>query len=232
MITPKKLSLTVVGKEGSKELNFIVDQLICSGWVGKDLKALQEHIDELAKLGVPGPSRVPIYMHLSSYLLTTDDEITVVSCQSSGEVEYVLLWKEKEMWVTVGSDHTDRDVETKSIPASKQMYAKCMAKECWPFGEVKDHWDSLILRCWVFKDEEKILYQEASLGTILSPQEVLQKIPEPEKLSAKGVVLFSGTISTKSGLICGDAYAMEMEDPILKRSIKHKYEVRILPQYL
>lgn len=232
MITPKILSMTVIKEKIATPLTFVADHLICSGWVGKDRRALQEHIDELAKLGIAGPSRIPIYMHLATYLLTTDDDISVISTQSSGEIEYVLLWKGDEMWVTVGSDHTDRDVETKSIPASKQMYAKCLAKECWPFPDIEDHWDSLILRCWVFKDKEKILYQEAPLGTILSPQEILQKIPEKEKLSEKGVVLFSGTIGTKSGLIYGDAYAIEMEDPILKRSIKHKYDVRILPQYL
>ncbi len=232
MITPKVLAMTVIEKKGSKQLNFIVDHLICSGWVGKDRQALQEHIDELAKLGIAGPSRIPIYMNFSTYLLTTDDEISVISSQSSGEIEYVLLWRGEEIWVTVGSDHTDREVEAKSIPASKQMYAKCLAKECWPWPDIEDHWDNLVLRCWVFKDKEKILYQEASLGTILSPQEIMAKIPEAESLKGKGVVLFSGTIATKSGLIYGDAYKLEMEDPILGRRIAHKYTVKILPQYL
>lgn len=232
MVTPQKLCLTVIKKEGTQEMVFRAEHLICSGWVGKDVEALQAHIDELAKLGIAGPSRIPIYMHFSNYLLTTDDEITVIGPQSSGEVEYVLLGRGEEIWVTVGSDHTDRDIETKSIPASKQMYAKCLAKECWPLADIEDHWDSLIMRCWVFKNKEKSLYQEASLATILSPHELLKKIPEAESLRGKGIVLFSGTIATKSGLIYGDAYEMEMEDPILKRSIKHFYRVKILPQYL
>lgn len=232
MITPKILSMTVIRQNGTAQLAFIADQLICSGWVGRDSRALQEHIDELAKLGVSGPSRIPIYMYLSTYLLTTDDEISVISSQSSGEIEYVLLWKGKEIWVTVGSDHTDRDVETKSIPASKQMYAKCLAKECWLLTDVANHWDNLILRCWVLKKQERILYQEAPLSTILSPWEIMEKIPDRQILVGKGVVLFSGTIATKSGLIYGDAYELEMEDPILARRIKHKYEVKILPQYI
>ncbi|MGB9699998.1 MAG: DUF2848 domain-containing protein [Thermodesulfobacteriota bacterium] len=232
MITPKILSMTVIREKSTIPLSFTVDYLICSGWVGKDRQALQEHIDELAKLGIAGPSRIPIYMYFSTYLLTTDDEISVISTQSSGEIEYVLLWKGEELWVTVGSDHTDRDVETKSIPASKQMYAKCLAKECWPLKDIEDHWDNLILRCWVFKNKEKILYQEAPLATILSPREIMEKIPDSESLKGKGVVLFSGTIATKSGLIYGDAYELEMEDPVLGRRITHKYRVKILPQYL
>src|SRR5512135_1340434 len=157
MITPKKLLLNIALRQGSHELMISAEHLICAGWVGRDRKALQAHVEELGRLGIPGPNRIPIYMNFSTYLLTTDDEITVVSSQSSGEVEYVLLCQGEKTWVTVGSDHTDRDVETKSIPGSKQMYAKWLAPECWPYREVKDHWDELILRCWVHKDGQRTL---------------------------------------------------------------------------
>ncbi|MGP1685169.1 MAG: DUF2848 family protein, partial [Giesbergeria sp.] len=171
-------------------------------------------------------------MNLSTYLLTTEDEITVVSELSSGEIEYVLLRKGGEMWVTVGSDHTDRDVETKSIPGSKQMYAKVLAPECWLFADVADHWDRLILRCWVYKGAERALYQEAPLASILGPQEVLEKMPALGEAKEDGVVLFSGTVATKSGLVYGDSFELEIEDPVLKRSIRHSYRSRILPQYV
>ncbi len=219
-------------RQGSQDLVFTADHLVCSGWVGRDPKALQAHIEELATLGIPGPERIPIYMNFSTYLLTTDDEISVVSSQSSGEVEYVLLGKGEQIWVTVGSDHTDRDVETKSIPGSKQMYAKWLAPECWPYPDIKDHWDKLILRCWVHKDGQRSLYQEASLASILGPEELLEKMPNIGEIRGKGFVLFSGTIATTSGLVYGDSYEIEMEDPFLKRMIKSQYKVKVLPQYL
>ncbi len=219
-------------RQGSQDLVFTADHLVCSGWVGRDPKALQAHIEELASLGTPGPERIPIYMNFSTYLLTTDDEISVVSSQSSGEVEYVLLGKGEQIWVTVGSDHTDRDVETKSIPGSKQMYAKWLAPECWPYPDIKDHWDKLILRCWVHKDGQRSLYQEASLASILGPEELLEKMPNIGEIRGKGFVLFSGTIATTSGLVYGDSYEIEMEDPFLKRMIKSQYKVKVLPQYL
>ncbi|MDO9210005.1 MAG: DUF2848 domain-containing protein [Deltaproteobacteria bacterium] len=219
-------------RQGSQDLVFTADHLVCSGWVGRDPTALQAHIEELATLGIPGPERIPIYMNFSTYLLTTDDEISVVSSQSSGEVEYVLLGKGEQIWVTVGSDHTDRDVETKSIPGSKQMYAKWLAPECWPYPDIKDHWDKLILRCWVHKDGQRSLYQEASLASILGPEELLEKMPNIGEIRGKGFVLFSGTIATTSGLVYGDSYEIEMEDPFLKRMIKSQYKVKVLPQYL
>ena len=231
MITPKIVGLKINLLKGSRDLVFTVDHLICGGWVGRDRKSLQAHIDELGRLGVPNPKRIPIYLHLSPYLVTTDDEITVVSDKTSGEIEYVLLCSGEEIWVTVGSDHTDRDVETKSIPGSKQMYAKCLPPECWAYPDVRDHWDRLILRCWVKKGADRKIYQEAPLSEILNPEEMLEKMPWEGMNKKEGIVLFSGTIPTRAGLIFGESYELEMEDPVLKRMIKHSYRVKILPQY-
>jgi len=232
MISPRLLYLKVESLRGSLDLVFSADHLVCGGWVGRDRKTLQAHIEELFHLGVPRPSRVPIYMNFSNYLLTTDDEVTVIGDKSSGEVEYVLLCQGDEIWVTVGSDQTDRDVETKSIPASKQMYAKCFAPQCWPYPEVRDHWDRLILRCWVHKGEERKLYQEDPLSAILRPQDLLEDMPKEGITKKGGLVLFSGTIATTSGVIYGDSYDLELEDPVLKRSLNYSYKVKILPQHI
>jgi hypothetical protein len=213
-------------------MTFTADRLICCGWVGRDREALEAHINELAELGIPRPGRVPIYMNFSPYLLTSDRDVTVVSDKSSGEVEYVMLCRGGRMWVTVGSDQTDRDVETKSIPGSKQMYAKYLAESCWPYDEVKDHWDSLILRCWITHDGVRKLYQEAALGSILSPGELIGNLPGAAFGPSEGVVLFSGTIATTSGLVYGDAYELELADPIRQRKITGAYRVTILPQYV
>ena len=232
MITPKILYIKMNLLTGSRDLVFTADRLICGGWVGRDQKGLRAHIDELVQLGVSPPRRIPIYMNFSTYLLTTDDEVTVVSDKSSGEVEYVLLCSGEEVWVTVGSDHTDRDVETKSIPGSKQMYAKCLPPECWPYPDVKDHWDDLILRCWVTKGTERTLYQQSLLSEILGPRKLLEKMPRDGFDKKEGFVLFSGTIPTKGGLIFGDSYELELEDAVLNRAIRHSYRVKILPQYV
>jgi hypothetical protein len=232
MFTPKTLYLKAEGRKGSQDLAFTVDHLICAGWSGRDRQSLQAHIEELALLGIPRPSRFPIFMNLSPYLVTTDDEIAVVSDKSSGEVEYVLLCQGEEIWVTVASDHTDREMETHSIPASKQMYSKCLASHAWPYPDLKDHWDRLILRCWVQKGKERSLYQEAPLGSIIPPEELLKELPRDGFLQQEGLVLLSGTIPTQSGLVYGDSYDLEMEDPVLKRKIQYSYRVDILSQYV
>ena len=62
-MTQPTLNLTVQEKSGERALSFPVKRLVCSGWVGRDRAALQAHIDELAELGVGGPTRTPIFMN-------------------------------------------------------------------------------------------------------------------------------------------------------------------------
>jgi hypothetical protein len=227
-----KLNLVVESITERQELTFPVWRLICAGWVGKDKDALQAHIDELGKHGVPAPTRTPIYLNFSLSLVTTSDAIDVISDESSGEVEYVVLKGEDQTYIGVGSDQTDRGFEKFSIPASKQMYAKIVAPLVWPYAEVKDHWGRIVIRSWTTRGEERMLYQEDALETILDVETLLKELPKGDGLPTDGLVLFSGTIPTKMGLVYGDRFDFEMEDPVLGRKIRHGYHVRVLPQYL
>jgi hypothetical protein len=232
MTTPKIIYLKNDLLQGSRDLVFTVDHLICAGYAGRNRQAVQAHIDETTPLGIPAPSRIPIFLNLSPYLMTMDHEISVVGDQSSGEIEFVLLKQGEEVWVTVGSDHTDREQEGRSIPASKQMCAKCLAPTCWAFSDVRGHWDQLILRCRIKKGGVESLYQEGRVDMILSPGDLLDTLPKEIVTPKGGLALFSGTVPTKAGLIFADSYALELEDPVLKRKIRHDYQVKILPQCL
>jgi len=207
-------------------------RLICAGWVGRNGKALRAHIEELGQHGVPPPTRTPIYMNFSPYLVTTSDAIDVISGESSGEVEYVILKQGDRTYIGVGSDQTDRGLEKFSIPASKQMYAKIMAPVVWPYQEVRDHWDQIIIRSWTTNGGKRMLYQEDALATILDAEALLEQLPKDKGLPIDGLVLFSGTIPTKVGLVYGERFDFEMEDPLLDRKISHGYRVRVLPQHL
>ena len=39
---------------------------IVAGWAGRDLAAIEHHIEELAELGVPRPSAVPLYYRIAA----------------------------------------------------------------------------------------------------------------------------------------------------------------------
>jgi hypothetical protein len=198
-----------------------IDQLVIAGWTGRDEQALRKHIRELEELGVKPPTTTPIFYRVSANLLTTESEIQVSGADTSGEVEFVLLSKPDGLWVTVGSDHTDRKAETIGVTLSKQLCAKPISQNAWRYDEVKPHWERLMLRSWT----DGKLYQEGPVTAMRSPEDLMQRYGGLKV----GYAMFCGTLAALGGIRGGERFAMELEDPVLKRKISHEYRVRVLP---
>jgi hypothetical protein len=148
-----------------------IEQLVIAGWTGRDDVALKKHIMELAEIGVKPPKTTPIFYRVSASLLTYADSIQVSGLDTSGEVEFVLLSKKDGLWVTVGSDHTDRKAETIGVSLSKQLCQKPIARDAWRYDEVRPHWDRLVLRAWA----DDRLYQEGPVTAMRSPEDLMQR---------------------------------------------------------
>jgi 2-keto-4-pentenoate hydratase/2-oxohepta-3-ene-1,7-dioic acid hydratase in catechol pathway len=222
------VALTIVSNAGRTRLDFPVSALWNGGWSSRDLEAVAKHAAELAHMGVPAPKRVPIYFPLSTSLAVRDDQIQVLGPETSGEIEYALLVAPGgQVYVTVASDHSDRAVERYGIQLSKQLCPDVLAPEAWPYEEVQPHWDRLVLRCWATKDGQRRLYQEAALAELISADDWQSRL-DKEQLLKPGLVFLSGTPPTIGGLVYGDAFEMELEDPVLGRSIRHRYAVEVL----
>jgi hypothetical protein len=184
---------------------------------------VEKHIVELEVVGVPRPASVPVYYRTSASRLTTAPVIQVVGDHSSGEAEFVLVRAGGALWVGAGSDHTDRKVETYNITVSKQMCDKPVAGELWPFEEVQDHWDRLVLRSWAVSGGRKELYQEGAVSALLPPLELAA-----DRMN-DGTVMFGGTLPAIGGIRPAERFEFELEDPVKRRSIRHGYDVQVLP---
>ena len=64
-----------------------------------------------------------------------------------------MIWAKGELFVTVGSDHTDRKLETFSVPMSKQAYPNLIPKEVWRYADIKDHWAQVEFECWMTTED-------------------------------------------------------------------------------
>jgi hypothetical protein len=197
-----------------------VSELVIAGWTGRDEAALRKHIKELEEIGVKPPKTTPIFYRVSANLFTHETEIQVSGPDTSGEVEFVLI-KGQALRVAVGSDHTDRKAETIGVSLSKQLCAKPVSSESWLYEEVKPHWEKLVLRSWA--DGE--LYQEGPVTAMRSPEDLLQRYGGLKS----GWAMFCGTLAAKGGIRPAERFAMELDDPVLKRKLKHEYRVKILP---
>ena len=109
---------------------------------------------------MPEPNSVPEIYHLDPLLFRQNKSISIIGDQSSGEAEIVIIFDNDKRYVTLGSDHTDRELETVSIHKSKQLCAKPIASTIWDFTEVEEHSDELELRSFVFVDGDWQLYQD------------------------------------------------------------------------
>jgi hypothetical protein len=202
-----------------------IKELVIAGWTGRDEQALRKHIRELEELGVKAPKSTPIFYRVAASLLTYANEIQVSGPDTSGEVEFVLLSRPEGLWVTVGSDHTDRKAETINVSLSKQLCAKPIASNAWRYEEVKPHWERLILRSYIPEGGKKVLYQEGEVSAMRTPEDLFSKY----KKLPPGWAMFGGTFGAKGGIRPAERFIMELEDPVLKRKINHEYAIHVLP---
>jgi hypothetical protein len=201
---------------------------VIAGWTGRDPVAREKHIVELEALGVARPKSTPIYYRVSAARLTTSAAIEATGENSSGEVEPVLIRDGERLWLGVGSDHTDRKVETYGVTVSKQMCDKPIAPELWAFDEVREHWDSLILRSWIAEGGEQRLYQEGTAANMLPPDAIIRGFAAGGAL-AEGTAMFCGTFAVKGGIRPSTRFAFELFDPVRDRRITHAYDIVVLP---
>jgi hypothetical protein len=221
------LSLTLDRKGGASEpLSLRPSRLIVAGWAGRDQAAVQHHIDELAAIGIAPPSTTPLFYAVSASLLTQASAIEMLGDTSSGEVEPWLISTEDGLFISVGSDHTDRKAEAWSVPHSKQLCAKPVASTVWRFEDVLDHWDSLILRSWIPADAGGwTLYQDGTVSALRRPDDLAALAGGLPRDAS----MLCGTLPAIGGVRAAAGFRMELHDPVLDRSITHHYMVSCLP---
>ena len=198
-----------------------IRELVIAGWTGRDEAALMKHIRELEELGVKPPKTTPIFYRVAASLFTFADEIEVSGPDTSGEVEFVLIQQDSQLKIAVGSDHTDLKAETIGVSLSKQLCAKPVSAESWRYEEVKPHWEKLVLRSWA----DGQLYQEGPVTAMRSPEDLLERFGGLKP----GWAMFCGTLAAKGGIRPAQTFRMELEDPVLGRSLRHEYRIKVLP---
>jgi hypothetical protein len=207
-----------------------IDAVVIAGWTARDRAAVDHHIEELAALGVPPPSEVPLFYRVAASLLTQGDRIEVLGGETSGEVEPVLLDDGEALWLGLGSDHTDRGLERVSVAASKQVCPKVVAPRLWRLDAVASRLDTLELSSWVDEGQGPVLYQEGTLAAIRPLAELVEASPFGRgRRLAPGTLMMCGTLGAKGGVRPARHLRMALRDPATGQSITHGYEAVPLP---
>jgi len=218
--------LIVATERGDEPFFFEPRELVIAGWTGRDADAVEAHIVELEALGVTRPATVPIFYRVSADRLTTAGSIQVVGQEGSGEVEAVLFKHDGELFVGVGSDHTDRKLEAVGITLSKQLCSKPISRTVWRWRDVAEHWDQVSLSSTVGGG---VRYQHGSTSALRRPDALLEIYEGRQGSLPDGSVMFCGTLPVEGGIRFADEMTLELWDPILDRSIVHRYAIDVLP---
>ncbi len=224
-----KLSFACACNGSEKPLAPAVEEMVVAGWAGRDRNAIEHHIAELAAIGVPRPSAVPLFYRVAANTLTQADYIEAVGEMTSGEAEPFLFVHEGELHVSVASDHTDRKLEAHSVALSKQICAKPVGRQAWRWQDVRGHWDEVMLRSWIVSGQEETLYQEGSAGSLQSPEDLLRQYLDGRDLPA-GLAMSCGTVAVIGTIRPADRLRIALHDPVLGREISHSYDIRVLPE--
>ncbi len=223
------LRFTRHGRNGVDTITVEIENLIVSGWTGRDEAVLRHHIEELSHLGVQAPSEIPLFYRMGARIIDQAEHIQVVGDDTSGEVEPVIISLADGLWVGVGSDHTDRKAEAWSVALSKQLCPKVLGPDLWRFEDVQAHWDKLELRSYATIDGERVLYQSGLAQAIRSPRDLFDRAFGQGASPPPGTAMFFGTMPAIGGIRPAERFEIEMNDPVLGRSITHGYDIEALP---
>jgi hypothetical protein len=204
--------------------------LIVAGWTGRNLEAVLHHIAELATFGVPAPSTVPLYYRCAPALLTQAEEVAVLGTTTSGEAEPLLIRDAAgELWLGLGSDHTDRGLEAHSVAHAKQVCAKPVARGLWRLdAALTARLDDLALDSDIRDDDAQdwIPYQRGTLAAIQPLAELLAGAPDG---LAPGAAMLCGTLAAIGGVRPARQFRARLVDPATGRRLDLSYRAAPLP---
>jgi Protein of unknown function (DUF2848) len=206
-----------------------VERAIIAGWTSRDQAAVELHIKELEELGVKRPPHTPCYYPVSVSRLTHDSSVEMLGEDSSGEVEFVMLKHQGQLWIGLGSDHTDRKVESYDVAVSKQVCDKPIADQLWRFTDIQEHWDQLTMSSYIVVNNERVLYQRGCVNEMLHPLDLIERYEKTmQQTFSDHCVMFGGTFAAIGGIQQSLSFEFELNDPVLNRSINHCYQTNTI----
>jgi hypothetical protein len=94
---------------------------------------------------------------------------------------------------------------------------------------MKDHWDQLVLRSWITRNNQQLLYQEGVVTRMLAPEDLIARYTGGSATLPAGTAMFCGTMPLLAPIGPAAEFRMELEDPVLGRTLRHRYSTRELP---
>jgi len=231
------ISIALQGLIRSEIRNITVVSVAGARYASRDIEGMRRHLDSLLAQGKILPLSNPSIFRIGSYLLTQSSEFEVQGPMTGGESEVVAIRDlDGRILITVGSDQCDREVEPLFGDKTKQMCPHPVASTAWYYDEIRDHWDSLKLSSQVTVGKETVQLQDSAISSLVDLEYLLGM--EKVRSLRLPMVLFCGAVAFRESVSAevfernlppetaegiGDSFLVQLYDPVLKRSIEHRY---------
>ena len=143
---------------------------------------------------------------------------------TSGEVEFLIVKYNDKIYIGIGSDHTDRKLESVSVLKSKQVCPKPASIILWDYEEIKDIWTQLQVVSYQKVDGKEMMYQSGNLSQILPVEKIIAELEERVG-DINNSVVFSGTVPLVGKFEYGDKFIGKIVDNINNRELVLEYEI-------
>lgn len=185
---------------GLNETIFVNDyDLFIAGFTGSNRENVEKHLQELRDQGIEVPEKVPSFYRVPPELASQDNIIKVRGRMTSGEIEPVLLISEGSYYITLGSDHTDRDIERRSIAESKASCPKPIADVAFPLEDAVKEWEKISLKSETFRSGAWKQYQKGKVTDLIQPLKLAAMLQEENGGIPRNLVMFLGTVPIEGG---------------------------------
>ena len=234
------IEMLIDSRQGRSSRMFEIGSVSGARFSSRDVEGMRRELDaQIAADGhYTGATRTnPSIFRIGRYLLTQADEFEVQGPLTGCEAEVVAIRDGNQIFISVGSDQCDRELDPLFPDKPKQMCPHPIAITAWPYEEVKDHWNELRIYSEVVADGHKVPIQDTSIDTQVNLEYLLKMdtvrsladtmvlycgaAPFMEEAIADTIALHHLPPETAAGT--GDHVLVRLHDPILDRTLEHRF---------